>query len=61
MGKSKLEPFRELIRQLRIEDVTYRDIADRLKKDYNIDVNHTTILSFVKVRSKPRKAKYRML
>lgn len=49
---SKLEPFAELIRQLRQRRWTYRCIATALRTYFNVSVAQSTIHSFVKVRSK---------
>ena len=44
-----------------MEDRTYREIAEHLSETYGVAVDHSTIFNFVKVRSRPRKVKYRML
>ena len=53
--RSKLETHRELIRQLRRKDCTYRDIVRILHERVGLDVAISTIHSFVKVRAKHRK------
>ena len=59
--QSKLIPYANEIRRLRMEDRTYREIAEHLSETYGVTVDHSTIFNFVKVRSRPRKVKYRML
>jgi len=53
--KSKLVPYRDFIADLRAQfpPVTYKEIARRLKEQFNLDVTINAIFSFVKVRSKP--------
>lgn len=53
--RSKLEPHRELIRELRRKGRTYRDIARIFGERLNLSVTPSTIHSFVKVRAKHRK------
>jgi len=53
--RSKLEPHRELIRELRRKGRTYRDIARIFRERFNLSVTPSTIHSFVKVRAKHRK------
>jgi hypothetical protein len=53
--RSKLEPHRELIRELRRKGQTYRDIARIFGERLNLSVTPSTIHSFVKVRAKHRK------
>lgn len=53
--QSKLEPFRELIREWRHQRWSYPRIADALRKQHGIPVAPSTIFSFVKVRAKRRK------
>lgn len=53
--RSKLEPHRELIRELRRKGRTYRDIARIFRERLNLSVTPSTIHSFVKVRAKHRK------
>lgn len=52
--QSKLEPMSQVIRDLRRQRKSYREIAEILRDQYNITADRTTIWSFVKVRSKPR-------
>jgi hypothetical protein len=52
---SKLEPFAELIRDLRRRRNTYQEIRDKLREEHGITASRSTIFSFVKVRSKRRK------
>jgi hypothetical protein len=53
--RSKLETHRELIRQLRREGCTYRDVVRILHERVGLDVAVSTIHSFIKVRAKHRK------
>lgn len=53
--RSKLEPHRELIRELRRKGQTYRDIARIFGERLNLSVTPSTIHSFVKVRARHRK------
>ena len=53
--RSKLEPHRELIRELRRKGRTYRDIARIFRERLNLSVTPSTVHSFVKVRAKHRK------
>ena len=49
--RSKLEPYRDLIRHLRQKRKTYRQIAQILAINFGMPVDHTTIVKFVKVRA----------
>jgi hypothetical protein len=53
--QSKLEPFADLIRDLRRRRKSYREIAQILRDENGIVADRTTIWSFVKVRSTPRR------
>ena len=53
--RSKLEPHRELIRELRRKGRTYRDIARIFGERFHLSVTPSTIHSFVKVRARHRK------
>ena len=53
--QSKLEPVREIIRGLRRKRKSYREIAQILRDEHGVAVDRTTIWSFVKVRSHPRR------
>lgn len=53
--RSKLEPHRELVRELRRKGRTYRDIARIFGEQLHLSVTPSTIHSFVKVRAKHRK------
>ena len=53
--RSKLEPHRELIRELRRKGRTYREVAHLLHERIGLYVAHSTIHSFIKVRAKHRK------
>lgn len=50
--RSKLEPHRELIRELRRKGRTYRDLARIFQERLGLCVAPSTIHSFVKVRAK---------
>lgn len=52
--QSKLEPVTEIIRDLRRQRKSYREIAQILGDEHGLAVDRTTIWSFVKVRSHPR-------
>ena len=45
--RSKLEPYSELIRELRRRSRTYREIAEILKDQVGLRVDHSTICNFV--------------
>jgi hypothetical protein len=53
--RSKLEPHRELIRELRRKGRTYREVAHLFEKLLGLYVAPSTLHSFVKVRAKHRK------
>ena len=53
--RSKLEPHRELIRELRRKGRTYRDLAQIFHERLELHVAPSTLHSFVKVRAKHRK------
>lgn len=53
--RSKLEPHRNLIRELRRSGRTYREIARLFKQRLGLCVAPSTLHSFVKVRAKHRK------
>lgn len=59
--QSRLLPYMEEIKRLRKKDTSYREIAEYLKENYGLTVNPATIFNFVKVRSHPRKVKYKMI
>ena len=52
--QSKLEPFADLIRDLRRRRKSYRRIAQILRDEHGVVTDHTSIWSYVKVRSKSR-------
>ena len=52
---SKLAPHEALIRDLRRQGRTYREIAEILKKDHGLEVHPDTVNSFVIVRAKGAK------
>ncbi len=53
--RSKLEPHRELIRELRRKGRTYREVARLFHERLGLHVALSTLHSFVKVRAKHRK------
>ena len=53
--RSKLEPHRELIRELRRKGQTYREVAHLFEERLGLYVAPSTLHSFVKVRAKHRK------
>ena len=53
--RSKLEPHRELIRELRRKGRTYREVAVLFGERLGLNVAPSTLHSFVKVRAKHRK------
>jgi hypothetical protein len=53
--RSKLEPHRELIRELRRKGRTYREVARLFRERLGLYVAPSTLHSFVKVRAKHRK------
>ena len=53
--RSKLEPHRELIRELRRKGRTYREVAHLFHERLGLYVAPSTLQSFVKVRAKHRK------
>jgi hypothetical protein len=53
--RSKLEPHRELIRELRRKGHTYRAVARLFQERLGLSVAPSTLHSFVKVRAKHRK------
>jgi hypothetical protein len=53
--RSKLEPYRDLIKGLRQKRKTYREIAQILRLNCSLQVNQATICKFVRVRSNPNR------
>ena len=53
--RSKLEPHRELIRELRRKGRTYREVALLFQERLGLYVAPSTLHSFVKVRARHRK------
>jgi hypothetical protein len=52
--RSRLEPYWELIRELRRRGRTYRDIAQLLAEKFEVAVSPSTVHDFVRVRTRPR-------
>lgn len=50
-GRSKLEPYAELIRGLRQRRWTYGKITDTLRTRFGVTVAPSTVFAFVKVRA----------
>ena len=50
--RSRLEPYRELIDELRRRKRTYRDIAATLTQNCQLQVSASTIHDFVRIRSR---------
>lgn len=55
--RSRLEPYRELIREMRRRGRTYREIAQVLAEKCQVTVAPSTVHDFVRVRSQKSKAK----
>jgi transposase len=53
--RSKLEPYTELIDQLRLRGHTYREIARILAEHCDLNVASTTVVRFVAARSKKKR------
>jgi hypothetical protein len=53
--RSKLEPFRDLIKGLRRKRKTYREIAHILSLNFGLHINQATIYKFVRVRANPNR------
>jgi hypothetical protein len=53
--RSKLDPHRELIRELRRNERTYREVAGFFHERLGLHIALSTLHSFVKVRAKHRK------
>jgi hypothetical protein len=53
--QSKLEPYREFIRECRAKRWSYPRIAEALREIHGLSAASSTIFSFVKVRAKRRK------
>ena len=49
---SRLEPHLELIREMRKRGRSYREIAQFLADNFNVQAAHNTIHDFVRVRAK---------
>jgi hypothetical protein len=52
--QSKLEPFADLIRDWRRRRKSYRLIARMLRDEHGVVTDHTSVWSYVKVRSSSR-------
>jgi transposase len=53
--QSKLEPYREFIRECRAKRWSYPRIAAALREEHGLSAAPSTIFSFVKVRAKRRR------
>jgi len=56
-ARSKLEPYADLIRQLRQRRWTFRKIADALRERFAVTASPSTIHDFAKVRAQRARAK----
>ena len=56
--RSKLEPYRELIRGLRQKRKTFPEIAQVLLTNYNVHIHPSNIHRFVKIRSKKQRSQF---
>ena len=54
-GRSRLEPYGELIDELRDRGLTYRDIADILTDELQFHVPKSTVNDFVRERARRRR------
>jgi hypothetical protein len=54
-GRSRLEPYGELIDELRGRGLTYRDISDILTEELQLHVPKSTVNDFVRERSRHRR------
>jgi len=54
-GRSRLEPYGDLIDELRGRGLTYRDIADILTHELRLHVPKSTVNDFVRERARRRK------
>jgi hypothetical protein len=54
-GRSRLEPYREFIDELRRRGLTYRDIAGILAEKCQLQVSKSAINDFVRVRSRQKR------
>jgi IS30 family transposase len=55
-ARSKLEPYADLIRELRQRRWTFRKIADALRERFAVTASPSTIHDFAKVRARRVKA-----
>ena len=55
-ARSKLEPYAELIRELRQRRWTFRKIADALRERFAVTASPSTIHDFAKVRAQRTRA-----
>jgi IS30 family transposase len=55
-ARSKLEPYAELIRELRQRRWTFREIADALRERFAVTASPSTIHDFAKVRAQRARA-----
>jgi len=60
-GRSRLEPYGELIEQLRQRGLTYRNISDILTRELQVHVPKSTVNDFVKAQARERKNAARRL
>lgn len=60
-GRSRLEPYGELIEHLRQRGLTYREISDILTKELQVQVPKSTINDFVRAQARERRNAARRL
>ena len=53
-GRSRLEPYRQLIEELQRRGRSYRDVAKILREKCDLQVSASTIHDFVRIRSRWR-------
>src|ERR1035441_2388208 len=59
-SRSKLDPYYELIRELRRRSRSYREIAKILDEHIGLRADHTTICDFVRIRARRAKTPRRV-
>ncbi len=52
LDRSKLSRFETEIRGWREGGCSYREIAERLKREFNLDISHNAVCSFLKIRKR---------
>jgi hypothetical protein len=54
-GRSRLEPYGDMIDELRSRGLTYRDISDLLRDELQVRAPTSTVNDFVRERARRRK------